>query len=200
MVVAIVVLWVAVVTLGFVLLGLVRRVSEALEVVRQQLELLNGHTPVPEDFGGLSVGSFVSGLATSDLPGSSGADVLLKGRILVVFMESDCEPCEDFARQLGGLGDTVGGVPVVMIVDGETQDRGWLPQGVWTLPQWNRRVSRAFKNIASPQAFALEEGRVIGKSIPSSIGDLERLAQEFEGGREHGSHASLGGEDLSKNA
>lgn len=173
-IVAHVIQWVFIVAVGLLLLGLLRRVSEFLEGAESRLR----GAGIPPSFGGLEPGSVVPGFELADSTGSVVRSAeLLRSALLLLFMDPECDPCEDLARVMDASGE-VEGVPLIVVTAASPHDPDLrLPDGIRVLHQDGKSVSQAFENIATPQAFALRGRMVIGRAIPQSMDDLRRLAR-----------------------
>lgn len=181
-VIAVVTLWVFVVVLGLLVLGLLRRVSGFLEMAEFRLR----GASIPPGFGGLEPGSLVPEFELHEMGnGTVRSSDVLQSATLLVFMDAGCEPCEDLAILMQESWVLLQDIPMVIVAEDSPEAAVFpFPPGARILYQANRAVSNVFENIASPQAFALRDGVVAGKSIPDSLQDLERLVRLLEGGGE----------------
>lgn len=178
---AVVGLWITMVLLAIVVLGLLRRLSTFMEAAESRL----GGVSVPPAFGGLEPGSVVPPFTVTDEVGRVvPSDELLGSSILLLFMEAGCEPCEDLAFTLRGVGKSITSVPFCIVTDAESPEPSLpLPDGVRVLFQARKAASNAFQNIASPQLFAVRHQMVIAKKIPETLEDVSRLGSLLsEGG------------------
>jgi len=169
-IVAQVALWVVVTLLALVVLGQLRSISTHL--------FPGGAGPsLPQDFGGLPVGTLVPDFAAVDALGRTPSQADMMKASVLVLIEPGCEPCEDFIGEVQRIGRYVNGVSLFLITDDTREGRKLgLPVGANVLYQKDRSVSRALLNIATPQAFAIAMGRVVDKTIPRDVSDLYRLA------------------------
>lgn len=182
-IVAFVALWVLTLLLAVVVTGLLRRVTAVLE----RAEARVAGTAAPPDRGGLEPGSHVPPFVVRDDAGAPvpSEDLLASGGV-VLFMDADCDPCQRLAEELAQVGDTLDGLPLVVVLREPAADLT-LPPGVPTLYQPNREASTAFRNIASPQAFAVDAAGVVReRAIASRLEDLRRLAHALEEGGDAG--------------
>lgn len=172
-VLAVIGLWLSVVFLAVVVLGLLRKVSSFMEAAESRL----GGASVPPGFGGLEPGSVVPPFTVLDGDGQVVlSSDLLGSSVLLLFMEAGCEPCDDLALALRGVGQTIGSVAFWILTDADSPEPMRLPEGTRVLFQTQKSASKAFQNIASPQLFAVRHHMVIGKKIPETIEDVTRLA------------------------
>ncbi len=173
-IVAVVTLWLFALTLAVLVLGLLRRMSEFLETAQSRLT----ESDVPPDFGGLLPGSPVPAFeARTEAGGRVRAAELLETPTLLLFADPGCEPCEDLLRSMEGTHGHIDGVPYLIVAEGTLDVSDFpVPADAEVVYQSGGDVSISFMNIATPQAFAIRKGRIVGKSVPQSLQDLERLA------------------------
>lgn len=178
---AFVALWVFTLFLATLFLGQIRRMSNLLQQTEFRLELASNASG---GLGGLAPGAMVPPFRVE---GSDGA-VVASERILarpavVLFMEEGCEPCEGLLSDLMRT-ETPPGLHLILFVDGDVVPPASVSASVFR--QIKRSASRAFAQVAFPQAFAVDASRiVIDRLIPESLDDLfalGRLVDEVEGG------------------
>src|SRR5438132_5133948 len=96
-------LWLAVLLLGFLLLGALR----AIDLSRWRLEQVEATMPTRMGRSGLRVGKKAPDFT---LPGASGDDVSLQSyagqKILLVLTQAGCGPCQHIVPELNRLHDT----------------------------------------------------------------------------------------------
>lgn len=180
-IIAVVALWLAVLLLALVVLGLLRRVSTFMEAAESRLRGVS----VPPGFGGLEPGNVILPFTVIDGDGQVvPSSELLDSSVLLLFMEAGCEPCDDLAFALNGVGQRVASVPFYIVIDADSPEPPLrLPESARVLYQSQKSASRAFQNIASPQLFAVRHHVIIGKTIPETLEDVTRLASLIgEGG------------------
>lgn len=172
-------LWIVVIVLGVLVLGLMNRLSGYLETAAKRLE--DGAPPA--DLGGASAGTRVPPFVVTDADGHDvSSDQLLAPKSVVIFADPDCSPCELMFNSFERVGSARSSLPLLIITQHGTSDSVFpYPPGVPLFYQDNRRASRAFDNIAAPQAFAVRDGVVVAKGIPRKVSDLSKLAEALEG-------------------
>jgi methylamine dehydrogenase accessory protein MauD len=180
-VVAYVLLWLAVLFLGFLLLGTLR----ALGLLRWRLEQLEMTTPRRIGRNGLKPGTPAPDFT---LPDGNGKDVSLHqfaGRkVVLVFTQNGCKPCHKVVPELNRLQQREG-VQVLAVAHGEPEKvRQWASETgaafpVVTQPQWD--VSRCYQVFATPFAFLIDEQGVIrSKGIVTNKQYLRFLLTESQ--------------------
>jgi methylamine dehydrogenase accessory protein MauD len=152
-------LWVVVLFLGFLLLGTLR----ALGLLRWRLEQLEATTPSRLGRSGLRPGKKAPDFT---LPSAAGPEVSLQDfagrKVLLVFTQSGCGPCQAIVPELNRLGAEV---QVLAVNNG---DAAAARQGVDVarprfpvLLQKQFNVSRQYEVFATPFAFLIDERGVI---------------------------------------
>jgi hypothetical protein len=179
-------LWALVLLLAFLVLGTLRRVTAVLEQVRVPETPALGAAPttVVEPFElyddlGLRVGS---------------DELLVEPATILLFIEPGCTPCLRLTEQLEGVGEYLVGVPIYVVAPklpptGEME----FPRGVRILYDRGGRVTGAFSNRATPQAYAVGSNRlVLDRRVPASLDDLTEMAsfQRNGGGEGLAEHVS----------
>jgi len=179
---AITVLAGAVVLLGLLQLGLMRRVADVLERAEAALQSSGGLLPQEQ---GLMPGADVpAAFAAVQVDGQS-VDVtsLADSQPAVVLLTSaDCEPCHRLLDQLSETGwhETT---QLVVVIDAPTPfDDGLRQHDLPVLYQsTSLDVSRALKSNVYPRAFALHQRKVAAPSlIPRDVDDLVAFARHVE--------------------
>lgn len=184
---AIVALWIAVMLVAIVLLGVLRRVAAVLERAESHLSSAGGVSL------GLPVGSTAEDFRVLSEDGDeTRADDLIRAPTLVLFMEVHCGPCQALAKELDGVGDELAELAFFVVLDQEHGRPEWMPAGVQTVFQQDGEVSRAFRNDATPQAYVVDDRRLIlGKALIGSLSSLTELAipHAAKGGDRNRRHA-----------
>jgi methylamine dehydrogenase accessory protein MauD len=156
-----VLLWGAMLLLGFLLLGALR----ALGLLRWRLEQLEAITPTRLGRSGLKPGKKAPEFT---LPGVAGGEVSLHDfagrRVLLVFTQSGCKPCHKVAPELNRLHDA-GAVQVLVVNNGEAEaTRQWAAEVKARFPvlvQQQFSVSKRYEMYATPFVFLIDENGVI---------------------------------------
>jgi methylamine dehydrogenase accessory protein MauD len=154
-------LWLAVLFLGFLLLGALR----ALGLLRWRLEQLEATTPSRTGRGGLKPGKKAPDFT---LPCVAGGEVSLHDfagrRVFLVFTQSGCGPCHKVAPELNRLHDA-GAVQVLVVNNGEAEaTQKWAAEVKARFPvlvQQQFSVSKRYEMYATPFAFLIDERGVI---------------------------------------
>lgn len=177
--VAFVALWAVVILLAVVVLGLLRRIGAVLErteaTITAAARSVGGARPVTK------IGSFE--VRNVDRAIVSSSELFSTGSV-VLFMSAGCEPCRKLASELTGVTDTIDGVPLYVLIEDSRVAREFpLPPRATVLYQVDSAASRAFANLVTPQAFAVDVGgEVIDVAVPASAQDIRRLASETRKG------------------
>ncbi|HEX2195898.1 MAG TPA: hypothetical protein VHJ76_03140 [Actinomycetota bacterium] len=181
-IVAFVLQTVLLVALLVVVAGLLQRATAVLEEAQERLR--TGMIKI-EDLGGLLPGERVGPFAVLDAEANTvRRDDLLREPAIFLFVDSDCEPCELVAEELGGPVERIEGVPFYAVMQ-EPPDGVVRPPYADLRPliQRGHAASHAFQNSTAPQAFAVAtDGTVVAKAIPRSAHDIEDLARELRKG------------------
>jgi methylamine dehydrogenase accessory protein MauD len=176
-------LWLAVLLLGFLLLGALR----AIDLLRWRVEQMEATTPSRMGRSGLRVGKkapdFTLPSATSppNLPlrigeGGKGGEVSLHDyagrKVLLVFTQAGCGPCQQIVPELNRLHDA-GKVEVVAINKGEPEaTRKWVAEANIRFPvvmQPAFTTSKRYEVFATPFAFLIDEqGLIASKGLANS--------------------------------
>ncbi len=154
-------LWLAVLALGFLLLGALR----ALGLLRWRLEQLEAITPTRVGRGGLKPGKKAPDFT---LPSVGGGEVSLHDfagrRVFLVFTQSGCKPCHRVVPELNKL-QRNGEVQVLVVNNGDLEaTRQWAGEaqvGFPVLVQQQFSVSKRYEMYATPFAFLIDERGVI---------------------------------------
>ena len=181
---AFVILWFLVLTMVFILIGLIKRLVPILSRAEHLLE----HSDVPLEAGGLDVGEQVPPFGLSE----NGDETLRVGDTLslpavFLFIDNGCEPCRRLRSALieeaGGL---AGSRLYIVSSNGSPKDNAYdllRARGLRVFGQRDDEASRAFRQNAVPQAFAVDgERRVVESLITDSVNDLRSLLQAASAG------------------
>jgi methylamine dehydrogenase accessory protein MauD len=147
--------------LGFLLLGTLRAVG----LLGWRLAELEATTPRRPGREGLKPGRRAPDFT---LPGADGREVALHDfagrRVLLVFTQSGCSPCQKIVPELNRLADG-GAIQVVVVTDGDPEaTRKWSAEVDARFPvlaQDHFAVSKRYEVFASPFAFLIDEKGVI---------------------------------------
>lgn len=177
-VIAFLVLWAVVVIEAMILVGLMRRGTGAIEAVEQMLSasrlgLMVGGAPA-----GTSLPTFEVSLPTEDEVVRS--DELFGVPSVVLFVSEGCEPCSGLISQLNppdGAADAFADTSLIVIADSVTVASELRQARTMRIfIQNDGAASRAFQNVATPQAFAVDAGgTVVSSIVPGSYKDLVQL-------------------------
>lgn len=172
--------------LSVIVVGLLRRFSEALERVEQRL---TAAASIPET--GLQRGQRVPSFTVR-----TAADVLVQlpmdGPLLsvLVLLEPGCVPCDSLAAELDQGGWLVGDVPLFVVLPDGPASRAMAPNtsGAHIVYQAERAASKAFEVNVSPVAFAVDSaGVIVDNIVPDGTGALLELAAHPTTHRSHSS-------------
>ena len=168
--------WAVIVVIAIMLIGVLRRSADALELAEERVS-------PPTSLGGIPVASqaphFDVLVPTDAL--ANGAHVqdaseLLDSPTILLFMKQHCPPCRALAKQLGSNLGTLDDMHLRIVLAEEDGLPDWLPVGLPVIFERDKSVTRALQNSASPQAYVLDTDRlVLAKRIVRSIDDLWEL-------------------------
>ena len=122
---------------------------------------------------GLPAGTEAPNFVLSDLDGNSHALVDYRGkRVLLVFSDINCGPCEAMSPELVKLAETRGDkLQVLMISRGDDEANRRKAQAFGypfpVLRQKNWEISKLYGMFATPIAFLIDENGVIEKDVAS---------------------------------
>lgn len=177
-------LWAAVLALGFLLLGLLRR----LALLQWRLDEVTAVTPSRIGRDGLPPGRAAPDFA---LPSTGGSIVALAdfgGRPrLVAFVQPGCGPCGEVVPALNAV-HRRGEVAVIAVASGEPADnRAWAERHGAEFPvlvQQHREVARRYEVFATPYAFVVDEqGRIAAKGIVNNAQHVDFLLAGARNGK-----------------
>ena len=163
-------LWLTVLVLAFVVSGLVRRFGGVLEAVEKRLS-------APMEFGA-AVNSRISPFQVADAAGRAVLfGELIREPTLLLVLSNHCSACSALVEQLDGAGESVGGMPFVVVTNAEPEAP--YPSTLPVLFDPNGAATKALDNRATPQAYVLDPtGLVLARKVPGSLRDLEEMARE----------------------
>ena len=163
------VLWLAVLVVTFTMLGIVRRIGGVLEGVERRLAVSTAEF-------GAAVGSTVSPFDLDDAEGRRVPFGELVGEPTLLLVLSDhCAACTRLVGELDGVGDTVAGVPFVVVTN--TGPETPYPATLRVLYERGGEATAALDNRATPQAYVLDQaGRVLDRRVPGSLTHLQEMA------------------------
>jgi methylamine dehydrogenase accessory protein MauD len=188
--------WLAILALGFLLLGTLR----ALGMQGWRLEQLEATTPSRVGRNGLKPGKTAPDFT---LPDATGGEVALRDfagrKVLLVFTQSGCGPCHRIMPDLNRL-QAAGDVQVLVVNNGEIgPTRTWAAQGRARFPvavQERYSLSRQYEVFATPFAFVIDERGVIASK--GVINNRQHIGYILDGAltqpNEHADRESSGAE------
>jgi thiol-disulfide isomerase/thioredoxin len=183
------VLWLAVLVVAFTIIGIVRRFGGVLERVEQRLA-------APPDLGA-AVNSTVSPFEVVDADGRAvGFEELIREPTILLVSANYCPACRKLLGELDDVGDSIGGVPFVIVTNAEDPETRY-PPGARVLYEPDLTATGALDNQANPQAYVLDPtGLVLDRRIPGSRRDFEAMAREQRRRAQNGAAAALDPEAL----
>jgi thiol-disulfide isomerase/thioredoxin len=171
---AFIALWIVVLLMAGVVLGVLRRMTTVLVQVERGAASGAGAAAI----GGIPVDSHANAFrAALEIGDDVASNDLVREPMILLFMGGYCGPCEEIAPELADVGDTIEGLPFVVVLNEEEGRPPWLPLSVPVVYQRGGEVARAFENIATPQAYVVEPNLLVrAKRLVGSVGDLRELA------------------------
>jgi len=178
-IVCVIVLWAAVLLLGFLVLGALR----ALGLVNWRLDQLELTRPSRLGRDGLKVGKKAPDFT---LPSTANGEVSLHDfagrKVLLVFTQSGCGPCHEMAPEFNRLHDK-GEHQVVVVNNGESEEtREWADEVHARFPiliQEKFSLSKRYEIFATPFAFVIDEQGVIASN--GIVGSAQYLGYVLTG-------------------
>ncbi len=162
--------WLAVLTVLVLVLGLLRRIGPALAAAEEALVQPRQRQPME----GLRVGERVA----IDASGRDLAELLVRGRHVLLFLKTGCHPCEALADELILNRTEVSLSRLVVVVPDLPESRELkLDNVVQVVRQRDDELARAFGTSITPHAFLVDEhGRVLANEIAPSFETLCQLS------------------------
>jgi methylamine dehydrogenase accessory protein MauD len=194
-------LWIVVLLLGFLLLGALRAVA----LLGWRVAQLEATMPSRVGRSGLRPGKKAPEFT---LPTSAGGEVKLEHfaqrKLLLVFMQPGCGPCQNIVRELNRLHDA-GEVQVLVVHNGDAEAvREWIKQNrphFTVAVQERYNLSKRYEIFATPFAFLIDErGMIAARGIVSTkqyLGFVLARAGHDQGEGESDAEASKGSRDSS---
>jgi methylamine dehydrogenase accessory protein MauD len=186
-VLSIVILWAVVLFLGFLLLGEIR----ALGLLSWRLEQLEATTPKRLGRDGLKPGKKAPDFT---LPSAEGGKVALRDfagrKVLLVFTQSGCSPCQKVVPELNRL-ESHGDSQVVVVNNGDAEaTRKWSQEVGARFPvlaQDQFSISKKYEVFATPFAFLInEKGVIASKGIINNRQHIRYVLSGTRGGESNG--------------
>lgn len=172
--VAVLSLWVVLLLVLVLVLGLARRILPILERAESVLRNAGGDEGANT---GLAPGTVVPDfeLARSDGSAVKFSQLVVDAGVFV-FVDAHCDPCKRLTGELAAESAPLHELRLHLITD---EPLGMAPPlGVELLHQSDEAASRAFEQVAYPQAYAVRPDRtVIAREIPGGVADLRLLAR-----------------------
>ncbi len=188
---ALIILWAVVLFLGFLLLGALR----ALGLLSWRLEQLEATTPKRLGRDGLKPGKQAPDFT---LPSTEGREISLhdfSGRkVLLVFTQSGCSPCQKIVPELNRLGPD----EQVLVVNngGVEATQKWSTEVGARFPvlaQDQFSISKKYQVFATPFAFLIDaKGVIVSKGI---INNRQHIRYVLAGARATESHGKAQSEE-----
>ena len=163
-----IVLWIAVIAVGFLLLGTLR----SLGLLQWRIDQLEATRPSKINREGLKSGKTAPDFT---LPQVGGGECSLSDyqdrRVFLVFVQAGCQPCHEIAPELNRL-ERSGELQVLVVNRAEAMDAAEWTDDVGAvfpvLVQDGLDVSKKYQVFATPFAFVIDEqGVVAGSGIVS---------------------------------
>lgn len=170
---AVVVLWVAVVLLGIIVLGLLRRVDDVLAAVEARLQ------PPAAPSNGLPVGARLPAFeAVTESGQVVSCGQFGVGAGVYVLVSTGCGACDALVGELVGQSDPLGGIRLVVVGEDTAQQRQSLAGVDATrMYQRGREVTDAFACTGVPYACAVDgQGVIVAAGAPNRVSQLRALA------------------------
>lgn len=183
-IVAFVALWLLVLVIAVIVLGTVRGTTQLLEAIDARLHVLQ----MSEESSGLAPGDPVPAFEAEDRRGRRITDQDLQGEpFVLLFLDDGCAPCDTIMgemQRLEGRTATRNPIDVRLYIVRQRQQASDLddagPLSEMVLYQRERQVALAFRSLITPHAFVVDSSMVVvGRSVPQSLNDLERLLNKF---------------------
>jgi methylamine dehydrogenase accessory protein MauD len=175
--------WLAILAIGFLLLGTLR----GLGVLTWRLDQLEAITPRRVGRDGLSPGKKASDFT---LPNNEGQEVSLHDfagrKVLLAFVQPGCGPCHAIVPELNRLTSRRRDIQILAIHNGSPEDvRRWAAETGARFPvlgQQGLSVSKRYEVFVTPFAFLIDEaGLVRSKGL---LGNKHHLGYILAGGED----------------
>jgi hypothetical protein len=185
------VLWLTVLVLTFTMVGIVRRISSVLEGLERRLG-------TPPDMGA-EVNSIVSPFELFDADGQTvGFHEVVQEPTIMLMSANHCPACRKLLGELDGVGDSIYGVPLVVVTNADDPETHY-PPGVPVLYEPEAAATMALDNRVNPQAYVLDpSGLVLDRRVPSSLSDFRAMAREQRRRAENGAGAAADSETVAQ--
>jgi peroxiredoxin len=161
-------LWAVILLLGFLLLGVLR----AMAHFTWRLQQLEATTPHRMGRSGLKLGSKARDFTCFGPNGQRDLHEWFGGKILLVFLQIHCKPCEHIVPELNRLQHSGELQVVTVLSDTLEMVQKWAAEvsaTFLTLTQQNLEVSRRYEVFATPFAFLIDEqGTIVSKGFVTS--------------------------------
>lgn len=189
-----VILWLSVLTLGFLLLGNLR----ATGLLSWRVIQLEAITPSKIGRSGLKPGKKAPGFT---LPSPSGGEMSLDDflgrRVLLVFVQTNCGPCHEIVPELNRLIRREPGVQVLALNRGKLDEvekwAGEVGARFPVLVQEGLSLAKRYEVFATPFAFLINpDGVILSKGIVSSREHIGYLLSTSELPHDDNKPASAG--------
>jgi thiol-disulfide isomerase/thioredoxin len=187
------VLWLTVLVVTFTMVGIVRRITSVLEVLERRLA-------TPPDMGA-EIGSTVSPFELVDADGQTvGFEELVQEPTIMLVSANGCPACRKLLDQLDGVGDSIDGVPFVVVTNADDAETHY-PPGVRVLYEPELAASTALDNHVNPQAYILDPtGLVLDRRVAGSLSDFQAMAREQRRRATNGAGAAADSEKVAQSA
>jgi AhpC/TSA family len=176
---AFVALWMAVITLGFLVIGTLRRLVPVIE----RSEMLHAAAQ-SQSSTGLIPGTSVAAFAVHEIGGDRFTDADLRGSAtILLFLGSSCRACEQFVSDLRAARVPNLGAQLVVIVNDAREGEELSAAGVTVLLEENHELTRVFETDRVPHAFVIDKDvRVHASGWPNNWDGLQKLVVGVEKG------------------
>jgi methylamine dehydrogenase accessory protein MauD len=173
--------WLALLSLGLLLLGALRNVA----TLSWRLDQLEATTPSKINRNGLKPGVKAPEFTLPDTDGNQVSLQAFAGRkVLLTFTQSGCRPCQAVMPALAKLQKS-GEIQVVVVNNGGgSSTRDWARQQGVTIPvlvQERYELSKRYEAYATPFAFVIDErGVVVSRGLVSSARQISFVLSAAE--------------------
>lgn len=187
------VLWLTVLVLTFTMVGIVRRISSVLEGLERRLA-------TPPDMGA-EVNSIVSPFELVDADGQTvGFHEVVQEPTIMLMSANHCPACRKLLDELDGIGDSIYGVPLVVVTNADDAETHYPPE-VRVLYEPEAAATMALDNRVNPQAYVLDPtGLVLDRMVPGSLSDFRAMAREQRRRAANGAGAAADAEKVAQSS